>query len=528
MSFSVQQEVAQLTFTFALPANFSNRGVDQQVDNFHLSVSPRPASVKDKTDEFGNRFKVVTWQGLTQDASVALTFEPRLKAQLSAMESSAPFPLSGVPAGEQIFLKPTPLVQADDPEMAATARSLTARATNEFEAVNAVLNYVADKVKYTYNPKSYDALYTLKTGSGNCQNYAHLSMALLRSVGIPARIVGGISLKEPWKVPLDKGSSLVQSMGQGGHAWMEIYFPDLGWLSYDPQQSKQFTSTRHVKQTHGLDSHDINDSWSASPYLPQYSESVDAKFLDDQIALKPMGSTSLPRPYLMSNAVKAEAPQGAVTPRPAEPLPLPLPEKPTPPPPPPAAGQTVEFGNMEFPNMVENFRVEGNQGVRVLDKETSAYATSVNVYAQAFQVDHPLALSSIALAMHKFGGDGSVFIDIVTDDHGKPSLPTVGAGFRSRPVQLDDISRRPGYYWVEFPFERGEVSLKKGKYWVILRKSGEAIMNWFYLPGKPYSTGEDTRSTAKGYRWEDVLNWDFVFKVKGQIIDKKKKKGGDV
>jgi len=159
------------------------------------------------------------------------------------------------------YLKSTEMVQSDSPEIIELARQLTSGVKNEYEAVTVITNHVADAIKYTFNLPKYDALYTLKTKSGNCQNFAHLSIALLRSMGIPARIVGGITLKDSWKVPIVARNSIVQSMGQGGHAWMEIYFPDLGWLSYDPQQSRQFTSTRHIKQTHGLDSRDITDTW---------------------------------------------------------------------------------------------------------------------------------------------------------------------------------------------------------------------------------------------------------------------------
>jgi hypothetical protein len=40
---------------------------------------------------------------------------------------------------------------------------------------------------------------------------------------IPARIVGGISLKEPMKIPVGRNEYVVQSLGQGGHAWVEIF-----------------------------------------------------------------------------------------------------------------------------------------------------------------------------------------------------------------------------------------------------------------------------------------------------------------
>jgi hypothetical protein len=171
---------------------------------------------------------------------------------------------------------------------------------------------------------------------------------------------------------------------------------------------------------------------------------------------------------------------------------------------------------MEFPNLVNAYNVQGDTGTRVLDKETSEYVTSKYIYAQAFHLKDGIALDKVSLAMRKFGGDGTVYVDLVRDTDGKPNILD---GMRSTLVSLEKISRKPGYYWVDFGFPHDAQSrLKPGKYWIVLRYSGEAIMNWFYIPGKPYSDSDDTRSTAKGFQWEDILNFDFVFKVSGKAL----------
>ena len=515
MGFSVDRPVNKFMFRFALPATFLNKVVSQDTKPLEVRFDPEPSKVDDEVDSFGNRFKSVTWNNINRDVRVNINFETHIKSDLTAMESKAGFPLKSIPPGEAVYLKSTKMVQSDSAEISALAKELTAKASAEYEAVTAILNHVSDNVKYTYNPIQYDALYTIKTKSGNCQNYAHMSMALLRASGIPARIVGGISLKESWKIPLDANNYLVQSIGQGGHAWIEVYFPDLGWLSYDPQQSKQFTSSRHIKQTHGLDSNDINDSWKASPYLPEYNENIDAKFLADSISLAPKFSDSAPRSYLFSNNLiaKAEAPKVEEKPKPAtEEKPV-LPAEPKPPVPVLPKEKNLEFGNMEFPNLVDLYQVIGDRGVKILDKETAEYVTSRYIYAQAFDIDEKFQINEIALAMRKFGGDGTVYIDLVSDDNTRPSLK----GIRSQPLFLDNIKKRRGYYWVDFRFP-DKVALEKGRYWVVLRHSGEAIMNWFYIPGNPFGDSDDTRSTLKGYKWEDIQNYDFVFKVKAERL----------
>jgi hypothetical protein len=424
-------------------------------------------------------------------------------------------------------------------------------------------------------------------------------VALLRASGIPARVVGGTTLNKQWKVSVDNGRHIVSSMGQGGHAWIEVFFPDLGWLSYDPQQSKQFTSSRHVKEAHGLDYTNIVDRWVGSPYAPGCTDTIDAQFLEDNVETRLVQTQNLPKGYLMSNQftaqiqtvasvepelrpdhggppvperarpaekplpspdrlgppenlvkqpepVIAEAPlppERKETPEPVPAAPAPTAEPTIPPtaaekapaPPgkkPPVVGETrlpvvveperptrpkrepLEFGNMEFPALVDTYRIVGNTGMKLLDSETAEYVTSQYVYAQAFRVDEPLTVQDISLAMHKFGGDGMIYIDLVTDDNGKPSSLR---GYRSLPVSLERLERRPGYDWVTlaFPDDGGLPAVEKGKYWIVLRRSGDAVMTWFYIPGKSYSGPEDTRSTLKGYLWEDILTYDFVFRVRG-------------
>lgn len=616
MEFSVNKgSVSTFSFKFALPATFTTRTVSQSVEGLDLTLTPRPASSAVETDRFGNRFQRVTWNDVAQDIRVNLSYGVKVHTELTALESTTPFPLGSRANPEAQYLKATDLVQSGSPEIAAHARSLTAQAKTQYEAVTAVTNWVADNIKYTFNPPRYDAAHTLSTRSGNCQNFAHLAIALLRNVGIPARIVGGITLKDPWKVPIDARNSIVQSMGQGGHAWLEVWFPDLGWLPYDPQQSKQFTSSRHIKQSHGLDSKDINDTWRGAPYLPAYSELIEGRFTSDAVSLKMKRSDTAPRPYVLSNLVAASAGVAAaepgetspsrpvVAPRPPEPKveaqaaqpkpkpevkvkpepkpeprpskpaeppqgngagpaetrfvtedgpadedtekkpvakkpvkpsakPAPQPVKPAPPstplpePKPPAEsahkkprpGTSLVFGNMEFPALVNLYTVKGDTGTRVFERETSEYVTSTYIFAQAVQIKDRMSLERISLAMRKFGGDGSVYIDLVKDKGGRPDIMQ---GIRSNLIDLEKIARKPGYYWIDFSFPPDGSTpqqLVPGKYWIVLRASGEAIMNWFYIPGKPYGDSDDTRSTAKGFRWEDILNYDFVFKVSGKAL----------
>jgi hypothetical protein len=249
------------------------------------------------------------------------------------------------------------------------------------------------------------------------------------------------------------------------------------------------------------------------------NENLVAIYSTDTVDLRLRESLAQPVSYLLAGPVTAVAvareepsPSKPAPTLPPPPPPKPVIAKPKPVPPKQKPGTPVEIGNRDFPALVEMYQVEGNVGQRNFDRETAEYATSRHLYAQAFTLDAPLILKDAALAMRKFGGDGTVYIDIVRDEGGKPSLD----GIRSMPVSLEKITRKPGYYWVDFSVPEN-TTLAPGKYWLVLRHSGEAIMNWFYTPGKRVNGPDDSRSTARGWQWEDVLAGEFVYRVRGVV-----------
>ena len=79
--------------------------------------------------------------------------------------------------------------------------------------------------------------------SGVCQDFAHLALAALRSLGIPCRYVSGyFHVSEPTR-PSES------------HAWIEFYSPTYGWCGYDPTHSC-IPDERHVIIAHGRDYND--------------------------------------------------------------------------------------------------------------------------------------------------------------------------------------------------------------------------------------------------------------------------------
>ena len=215
------------------------------MEDFNLSFSPSPDKEKRKSDLRGNQIAESTWVNPPETIDVKVQFNGRLDTDLKRIDTTAAFPMGKIPDDVRYYLTGTKLVQKDHPRIAELASSLTKGAETQYDAVGRIMAYVVDKIHYVNPSEKYDAVYTLEQGKGNCQNFSHLNAALMRSLGIPVRIVNGITLNKPFQIVRSQGEITVK-MGQGRHSWIEVWFPDLGWVPFD-QQTAMFAPNRHIR-----------------------------------------------------------------------------------------------------------------------------------------------------------------------------------------------------------------------------------------------------------------------------------------
>ncbi len=90
----------------------------------------------------------------------------------------------------------------------------------------------------------------LKSRKGVCQDFAHLMIACLRNMGLPARYVSGYIETAP---PPGK-EKLVGS--DASHAWVAVYFPEIGWVEFDPTNNL-LPSHKHITVAFGRDYFDV-------------------------------------------------------------------------------------------------------------------------------------------------------------------------------------------------------------------------------------------------------------------------------
>jgi transglutaminase-like putative cysteine protease len=90
----------------------------------------------------------------------------------------------------------------------------------------------------------------MKDKKGVCQDFSHLAIACFRSIGLPARYMSGyIETIPPPNQPKLKGAD-------ASHAWVAIYFPQMGWFEIDPTNNL-VPNDKHVLLAFGRDYFDV-------------------------------------------------------------------------------------------------------------------------------------------------------------------------------------------------------------------------------------------------------------------------------
>ena len=517
-------DMKKLTLSFVIPQSFDSPTYKQQITNFKIKFAPEAQDSKTTTDDRGNKIIIATWSNVPDKIDAVVSFDAKNIIGLKNFETQAPFPLSGVPDEMKVYLQETAQVQTTNTEIRQLALKLTKDVKTQFDAVQMVISWVVDNIHYVSPPVKYDALYSLHSGKGNCQNFSHLSAALLRSVGIPVRIINGVTLNQPFDIAWDKGT-LTFKMGQGRHSWVEVWFPDQGWVPYDPQNMQFFVSNRFVRIEAGIDNNETkNDGlirWvqaSEAHSKPKLQETINTNILSDSVNIRGARQAYGPKNLLLGPNVKAEFKKIEIVPSPP---PIVITEKEQ-----KILRYTVPYvyGNLEFPEDIDFAfpRVTKNTGKDAFEMsrnflvETAEYVTTkATQYAQVAVLKKPVKLKTVGLALHNFGGEGWLWVDIFKDEEGKPGAPL----YTTQMINLDKISLKPGYRWVDFTFAGEPPVLMPGSYWIALGFSGTPIVNWFYTYGKPVGPVYGTR--YKGVfqdDWSGALSYEFNYRLKGLTV----------
>lgn len=146
-----------------------------------------------------------------------------------------------------------------DPRIAELARRITAGAGSNYQKARAIDEYLKTNFTYTLQlpgvrARDQVSYFLFERKKGHCEYFASSMAVMLRTLGIPARVVNGFRGGEYNDLT---GSYIIRE--SDAHSWVEAYFPEAGWVTFDP--------------TPGGSPQTANSSWSRMAlYLDAASE----------------------------------------------------------------------------------------------------------------------------------------------------------------------------------------------------------------------------------------------------------------
>ncbi len=234
----------------------------QHCEKTEITISPQPAFSADHRDYFGNRFRYFAVEQPHTQLAVSAKIRIRTQNHLNeAGEHSLPWdvlretlrnPTAAADIAAAEYLLPSPFV--------ALSAAFGEYAAQSFTPGRPVLAAALDFTKriradFKYDQKSTTILTPLadvfRLRRGVCQDFAHLAISALRTIGIPARYVSGyIETYPPAGKPKLRGSD-------ASHAWISVYAGTGSWFDFDPTNGKAITE-EFIVTARGRDFGDVS------------------------------------------------------------------------------------------------------------------------------------------------------------------------------------------------------------------------------------------------------------------------------
>jgi len=208
----------------------------QFVMNWRIDVS-RDCRLDQQEDAFGNLSHAFTADGPFDELQVLVEGEVETRDTQGVVRGAVErFPPS-------LYLRETALTSPDDAIAQLATAVRTDAGAGELAVLHALLARLHGEMHYdpapTHATTTAAEAFALKRGV--CQDLTHIFLAAARSLGIPARYVGGY---------FHRNDGLIEQ--DAGHAWAEAFVSDLGWIAFDAANGICATDA-HIRVAVGLD-----------------------------------------------------------------------------------------------------------------------------------------------------------------------------------------------------------------------------------------------------------------------------------
>jgi transglutaminase-like putative cysteine protease len=234
----------------------------QQCESHEVRIDPQPDERHEAIDFFGNHTQYLAiaepHATLTLVAESTITLIPRPGQEIIASSVSWEIVRDDLrKIGDPTRLEPIKFL-FESPHV-TISDDLATYALLSFTKERSVLSAALDLTLRIHRDFTFDSEATdistplselLLIRRGVCQDFAHLMIGCLRTLGIPCRYVSGYILTHP-------APGTPRLIGaDASHAWVSVYCPSIGWVDFDPT-NKCMVNVEHVTLGWGRDFSDV-------------------------------------------------------------------------------------------------------------------------------------------------------------------------------------------------------------------------------------------------------------------------------
>ncbi len=239
----------------------------QKLLDFSMEIAPSVYEQRDFLDIFGNvnthmlireahrslavigRSKVEIFPQLLQEQRLKINEHNLSYTQIR--DALSRFDASLLDAKR--FLFDSPLIKKSSNAIKAYALESFSPNRSVFEASNEFMGRIFSDFKFVsgFSDVTTPIEEIFEAKKGVCQDFAQFAIAALRTIGLPAKYMSGYIETIP-----QKGKEKLFGV-DASHAWFALYFPHIGWISFDPTNNV-IPSEHHILLGSGRDYSDIS------------------------------------------------------------------------------------------------------------------------------------------------------------------------------------------------------------------------------------------------------------------------------
>lgn len=234
----------------------------QTVLRHSLLIDPAPASKTDFVDDFGNPASIITIERdhtelvihsrAQVDVEAPPAFEPAQSTSWNDVAAQLRANLGSETFEAILYTCPSRHIRPSR-EMYKFARPSFPEGRPLLEAVCDLTSRIYQSFAYHSGPAGVAAPVeeVLRLKRGVCQDFAHIEIACLRTLGLAARYVSGYLLTRP-----PEGQPRLAG-ADASHAWISVWTPETGWVDFDPTNNLT-PKEEHIALAFGRDLQDVS------------------------------------------------------------------------------------------------------------------------------------------------------------------------------------------------------------------------------------------------------------------------------